>query len=412
MEPFLASLGPSITSLELRNVCVTMFRKLVSYGDILATYEHLSSLKMDITEGVWDWDGRGSPNSGASADYIFHSLRIPALRRFELIVGDLTILVSPADFRMTLPASADTPFRNWYMFEDTIRLFEGLSAAYFCALTHLEIKDSNTSANRRLSWGYVEGGPFERARYFPGIISFLNALRNLSSLWYATAGSFLYRDPECAQYNGPDWDPYHEDTRLVLSLRDILSRLESLQVGFGAMDHTEVEHVLAACDPAKLRQFGFEWAWDKYGHADRISPDLLVQLTRFPKLTDVHILFPRPETQVSGARDPTIDGMTLGDVTAIFACNASICRVGIRNSVVWERQCGPQSVGTAPGIIFIGDGSSAPNHAVPAFYHAGYMAKYRPGETFKVYDDKTTPLRPERGEEIEQLRDLLKRILE
>lgn len=68
-----------------------MFIKLVSYSDVLARYENLSSLKMDITEGVWDWDGRGSPNSGASEEYIFPSLRIPALRRFELVVGDLTI---------------------------------------------------------------------------------------------------------------------------------------------------------------------------------------------------------------------------------------------------------------------------------------------------------------------------------
>ncbi|KAJ7477918.1 hypothetical protein B0H11DRAFT_2424397 [Mycena galericulata] len=274
------------------------------------------------------------------------------------------------------------------------------------------------SCAMRLHSGYVERDPFDRGRCFPGLISFLSALGNLSSLWvdervllprHASAGSFLYRDPECAQYND-----HREETRLVLSLREILSQLESLRVGFGTMDHTEVDHVLTACDPAKLRQFGFEWAWarGKYGHADRISPDLLAELARFPKLTDVHILFPRPETQVSGAPDPTIDGVTLGDVTAIFACNASICRVGIGNSVVWERHCGPQSVGSSPGVILIGDGSSAPNHALPAFYHAGYIAKYRPGETFSVYDDNTTPLRPDRGEEIEQLRDLLKRILE
>jgi hypothetical protein len=49
---------------------------------------------------------------------------------------------------------------------------------------------------------------------------------------------------------------------------------------------------------------------------------------------------------------------------------------------------------------------------VPRFFHAGYLAKRRPGEERgRAYDDNTTPLRPERGEEIEELRDLLRRIL-
>lgn len=89
--PFLSSLGPAIRSLDLRHVCQTMLIILASHRDVLATYEHLSALKMDITEGVWDWDGRGSPQRGATQDYVFPSLRLPALRRFELIVADLTI---------------------------------------------------------------------------------------------------------------------------------------------------------------------------------------------------------------------------------------------------------------------------------------------------------------------------------
>jgi hypothetical protein len=68
-----------------------MLSCLISYGDVFAPYGDLAHLKMDITEGVWDWNGAGSPQRGASADYVFPSLRIPALRRFELVVGDLTI---------------------------------------------------------------------------------------------------------------------------------------------------------------------------------------------------------------------------------------------------------------------------------------------------------------------------------
>lgn len=78
-------------SLDLRHVCQETFLTLAAHGDVLATYEHLSSLKMDITEGIWDWDRGGSPQSGATDAYVFPSLRLPALRRFELVVADLTI---------------------------------------------------------------------------------------------------------------------------------------------------------------------------------------------------------------------------------------------------------------------------------------------------------------------------------
>jgi hypothetical protein len=46
---------------------------------------------MNITEGVWDWNGAGSPQRGATGDYVFPSLRLPALQRFELVVSDLTV---------------------------------------------------------------------------------------------------------------------------------------------------------------------------------------------------------------------------------------------------------------------------------------------------------------------------------
>lgn len=89
--PFLSSLGPAVRSLDLRHVCQTMLLSLAAHGDVLATRAQLDTLRMDITEGVWDWAGGGSPWRGASADYVFPSLRLPALRRFELVVADLTI---------------------------------------------------------------------------------------------------------------------------------------------------------------------------------------------------------------------------------------------------------------------------------------------------------------------------------
>lgn len=119
IEPFLSSLGPSIASLELRDICQTMLQRLVSHGDVLASYENLTHLKMDITEGVWDWDGRGSPQRGATGDYIFPSLRLPALRRFELVVSDLTIRnprAGPLDLvDRSLLTELSIDIRQWYV---------------------------------------------------------------------------------------------------------------------------------------------------------------------------------------------------------------------------------------------------------------------------------------------------------
>ncbi|KAJ7367642.1 hypothetical protein DFH08DRAFT_3117 [Mycena albidolilacea] len=431
IEPFLASLGSSVTSLDLRHISQTMFLNLVSHADILATYEHLSSLRMVLYgDGVWDWDGFGSPNRSASVDFIFPSLKIPALRRLELVVGDLTI---------SKPRSSGTPLHlvdstlltelsleihqcNLYYHVDTIRLFEGISYMTFPALAHLEIKDSNTNANGRLSWGDTS---HTYSREFPGLVTpFLGALESLTTLWVDeqvllpqfSALRFFWNIVD-----HPDWDTDMQESVWAATLRDVLGRVESLRVGFGMMDDTEVGYVLGACDPAKLRQFGFEWAWKEYGQADPLSPALLAHLARFPKLTDVHILFPRPETQVCGAPNPTIDLITLADVASIFRCNPRISRVGIGNSVVWERHPGrlqfesstASRLDTAtPAILLVSDGSAAPHAGVPRFFHAGYLAKRRPGEERgRAYDDNTTPLRPERGEEIEELRDLLRRIL-
>ncbi|KAJ6517057.1 hypothetical protein DFH09DRAFT_1332532 [Mycena vulgaris] len=51
IEPFLASLETSITSLDIRHVCQTMLLALASHADEVASYRCLKHLKMDITEG-------------------------------------------------------------------------------------------------------------------------------------------------------------------------------------------------------------------------------------------------------------------------------------------------------------------------------------------------------------------------
>ncbi|KAJ7479878.1 hypothetical protein FB451DRAFT_1240075 [Mycena latifolia] len=431
IEPFLASLGPSITSLDIRHVCQTMLLALASHADEFASYHSLTRLKMDITEGVWDWRGGGSPNAGATGDYVFPSLKLPVVQRFELVVGDLTLSEPRAgpldlvDHRLLTELSLDVRQCNYYYSCEDIKLFEALNPANFGSLSHLEIKDNNPTVNTdRLSW--VASGVGNRR--FRGLVpTFLGSmiagnLPKLTSLWVDERAllPFTWGLWELNQSNDLsaiyDTDELEEltpeITRWRECLRAVLSQLESLRVGFGLMMAEDVDLVLGYCDPLKLTQFGFELRWDWYGHEDPISPQLLAHLARFPHLTDVHILFPRPGTQVSGAPGAAVDARTLSDVTAIFACNGNVCRVGIGNSLLWERHYAPKSSDAPPKTLLVSDGSCGFNSAVPRFYHAGYLARYPPvGEGSRKYNDNATSIHQERGPEIEQLRDLLQRIL-
>ncbi|KAJ6586500.1 hypothetical protein DFH09DRAFT_1359796 [Mycena vulgaris] len=443
--PFLASLGRSITSLDLRHVCQTTLLALASHVDKLALFDALTTLKIDIREGIWDWHGGGSPQAGATGAYVFPSLKLPSVKCFELEVADLTLSsarTGPMDLvDCTLLTKLSLDIRDclgWYWIS-TIKLFEALSPTDFVTLSHLEIHDTSPRNQSRLSWIDVDEGNFPadgdkfNGRYFFGFVqTFLGSiltghLPNLTSLWVnervllpanpiegdlGTTFEFLTVE-ELWQPEPPE---IHSISKVQWreSLRAALGQLESLRVGFGDMDAAEIGLVLGDCDPAKLTQFGFQFKWRAYGHEEPISPTLRAHLARFPRLTDVHILFPRPETQLLGTPDPVVDALTTSDITAIFACNGSICRVGIGNSVVWERHYAPQVPGAAPGILLVSDGSCIPNPAVPRFYHAGYVPKdnlpipWRHGE----HEDNWTPTRPKRGPEIEQLRDLLRRILD
>ncbi|KAJ7362246.1 hypothetical protein DFH08DRAFT_840533 [Mycena albidolilacea] len=317
IEPFLSTLGPAITSLDLQHVSQTTFRLLASHADVLATYTNLKHLNMNITEGVWDWNGAGSPQRGATGDYVFPSLRLPALQRFELVVGDLTVSsprAGPLDLvncSLLTELSLDVR-QGTYCAMLTVRLFEALSPADFAALRHLEIKDANGRANsQRLTWDAEEFPPYSRGtRFFSGLVQqFLCALPGLVSLWvdeqallpakgdgvgldrvYTFCGvAELFNDDSATADFGTEAKAVWRE-----SLKVILGQVESLRVGFGVMNAAEVGLILGYCDPAKLRQFGFTWAWKEYGRDEPISPELLAHLARFPHLTDVHILFPPP----------------------------------------------------------------------------------------------------------------------
>ncbi|KAJ7645352.1 hypothetical protein B0H17DRAFT_1104134 [Mycena rosella] len=375
IEPFLFTLVPSITSLELRHVCQTTLLTLVSHGDVFATLGNLKRLKMDITEGVWDWDGAGSPQRGGSPDYIFPSLRLPALRVLELVVGDYTILKACAgpldlvDCTLLTELSLDIRQCIWTPMPES-KLFEAVQ------------------------WHH---------RSFPDLVErFLPSLSNLVSLWPGSRSSTSRGTSEV--WRSPDTD--HQRWRTAI--QTVFPQLESLRVGFGVVDATDVGVILSCCDPSRLRQFGFAWAWAKHGHDEPISPALLAHLARFPKLTDVHILYPRRRHS---------------DLASVFRCNGSIRRVGIGNSVVWERNyveyCGAAhevhstaDAAHSAEVILISDGSEVGNPVVLRFYNAGYMARCLPDKPWWRHSDNIEPLRPQRAAEIEELRDLLKKILD
>ncbi|KAJ7671836.1 hypothetical protein B0H17DRAFT_1084803 [Mycena rosella] len=349
IEPFFSTVGPLIISLDLRNINQTMFAALTGQTDVFASYHALEQLKLDITEGLIVCDKTLQESQKGPLDLVHCNL----LTELSIIVRHSVV-------------SADLP-----------------------ALSHLEIKDSTRNTERHY-WSSTDnqlGWKREGRAYFGLVPSFLGSIRagglpNLTSLWVDER--ILVLPHRCAVRDLLDPESDEEPA---------FGQLESLRVGFGPINHIDAGRILDLCDPAKLSQFGFEWNWHDYARDEEISAGLLTHLARFPKLNDIHVLFPRPETQLSGLPDPVVDARTLSDVTSIFKCNGTF---------------------GASAILFVSDGSIAPNAAVSKFFHAGYMPKYFPGEGLDASNpdsDNFIPPRPVRGEEIEQLRDLLQRIV-
>lgn len=50
--------------------------------------KNVRNLKLDLTCGVWDWDGRGSPQQGPTEHYIF-PLISSHVQDLEIIITDL-----------------------------------------------------------------------------------------------------------------------------------------------------------------------------------------------------------------------------------------------------------------------------------------------------------------------------------
>ncbi|KAK7008065.1 hypothetical protein R3P38DRAFT_3027257 [Favolaschia claudopus] len=404
LDPFLSIIGPTLSSLELRRINRSFFL-LVECDDWFSSYQALEHLTIDITEGVWDWDGGGSPAMGASPAFTFPFLGFPSVTRLDLVVCDKTLSgaqtgpMNMVHCHLLTELTIDVRHSIFWMAYEAIELFEALSPSEFPILSRLEIKDNTRNTSRHFWNNEDNHNRWDRpGRHYVGFVPrFLGSISSgflpkLRDLWVDE--KVLIALPSAVQ-KVLDPDNLHpQSIGWRDALRATFQKMQSLRVGFGPLNHGDAKLVLDICNPDMLKQFGFEWNWKYYGPEEPISPQLLEQFSKFPKLTDVHILFPRPGLLLPGTPDPIVDARTHED---------RICRVGIGNSVVWERH--PDDPAE---ILLVSDGSVAPNSAVPKFYHAGYMAKA--GVEFPDSDNAVPP-RPQRGEEIGRLRDLLERIL-
>jgi hypothetical protein len=161
-------------------------------------------------------------------------------------------------------------------------LFQGLSPSDFPCLSHLEIRDNEESGH---AWRDVpiQAGITFGGRLFSGLLShFLVSLDGLTSLW-VDEKVLLPGKIAPIEFEGwgfwtlrEMWEPDSESAEFVhidkgrwrADLQAVLSHLESLRVGFGAMNDAEVGLALSCCDETRLRQFGFERSWKVYGPDD------------------------------------------------------------------------------------------------------------------------------------------------
>ncbi|KAJ7086282.1 hypothetical protein C8R44DRAFT_752684 [Mycena epipterygia] len=309
IEPLLLAAGPSIASLELQHVNGTVFTILTNLNEVSASYGALEHLKIDITEGVWDWGG-GSLPKGALSNFLFPHLGFPSVKRLELVVCDATLhhtktgLLDLIHSKLLTELSLDARHIFGWCSVEAISLFEALSPLDLLALACLEIKDNDTRNTAKHYWDCDDD-------------HFSLEDKPRTSWACSSLSSF---------------DPHWLVANVIWSetLRAAFGQLESLRVGFGAITHLSASLILGLCS-TKLTQFGFEWNWRHYEVDDPI-PLHFLNASQFPKLTDVHILFPRPETQFSGLPDSVVNARTLSDASGALSFWSAIPQQGPPNS--------------------------------------------------------------------------------
>ena len=85
IKPLFSTVGPKVISLDLRNVDEDVFNAIQE--DFLPL-ENIRNLKLDLTCGVWDWDGAGSPQLGPTEHYRFPRIS-SHVQELEILITDL-----------------------------------------------------------------------------------------------------------------------------------------------------------------------------------------------------------------------------------------------------------------------------------------------------------------------------------
>ncbi|GLB38881.1 hypothetical protein LshimejAT787_0600430 [Lyophyllum shimeji] len=438
IDDFVSTVGPNLTSLDFRKVNMKTYISLVANASRFAAYHALKRLYLDLTEGVWDWDGAGSPQSGASNEFSFSNLGFPAVEEVGMRVGDLTIAserAGPMDIIDWEPLKSLSLFVDPCVYWCSIRslcIFMALPPEKFASLVQLEIQDT-TRNDSPWKWPDEPRGHNEWAesgRCYWGLVpQFLASVRseslsNLVHLWvnqrvlcmpkgtpadYALFGGDVgFYDVGELWVAGADEEENARKAEWIAILRAVLGRLESLRVGFGPMSAEEVGLVLECCSRDRLAQFGFQYKWRVCERKSTISSALLDHLAQSPALVDLHLLQPRPGTHAAYRSSVHAEnGRTLDDISAIFKCNPNLCRVGIGQNTVWERWSFPLDPDyAATDVILAQDGYCDPRllveGAVPRFFDIGVL---------ETYPDDGHSMRPEPTSDIKELRNLLERIL-
>ena len=83
--PLFSIVGPKVTSLDLRNVDEDAFKMI---KQDLPALRNVRDMKLDLTCGVWDWDGSGSPQQGPTEHYKFDRIS-DDVQEFDLTITDL-----------------------------------------------------------------------------------------------------------------------------------------------------------------------------------------------------------------------------------------------------------------------------------------------------------------------------------
>lgn len=85
IKPLFSTVGPKVTSLDLRNVDEDVFKAI---REDFPPLKNVRNLKLDLACGVWDWDGAGSPQLGPTEHYRFPRIS-NHVQELEILITDL-----------------------------------------------------------------------------------------------------------------------------------------------------------------------------------------------------------------------------------------------------------------------------------------------------------------------------------